>query len=140
MTSPASGSRTRTARSLTRVRFVEATVGELYIQYWLRGPGGPENAVGAIARSVGRLGRVDRNRIELWNGPRHRIIDCRRLVITWDHERNRVDVSFPSRCLAKGNFGALRVRVIVEYGGIDMDVAPKTADGEWRWTRWIRRG
>ena len=64
---------------------------------------------------------------------------CRGLTVTWDHEADVVKVRLPSRCFREGDYGAVRVKVITEIGS-DADLAPKDADGDWRWTDHVSRG
>lgn len=64
---------------------------------------------------------------------------CSGLRTVWDREADVAVVRVPSRCLRGGNYGALKVRVLTEIGQ-DADLAPKSADGAWRWTRLVPRG
>jgi hypothetical protein len=64
---------------------------------------------------------------------------CAGLRTVWDHAADVAVVTVPSRCLRGGNYGALKVRVLTEIGQ-DADLAPKTAEGAWRWTRLVPRG
>jgi hypothetical protein len=119
----------------TRVAFRRVIApADLYITYWLRGGHGE---TGGLVLSRLRVGGVT-NRFETSDG----VIECKRLSADWDAKADIVNISFPSRCLEHGNYGAFRVRVIVEEGsgGSDADLAPKDADGNWRWSRWIARG
>jgi hypothetical protein len=64
---------------------------------------------------------------------------CDGLGVAWSSAVDRVRIRIPARCIRHGDYGAVRGQVITEIGS-DADVAPKTASGRWRWTRWIARG
>jgi hypothetical protein len=106
---------------------------DVYMFYWIRGGHGE---AGAAVVSKLRIRGIT-NRFETPDG----VIDCKGLSAEWDPRADTIEVSFPSRCLEHGNYGAFRMRVIIERaGGSDADLAPKDQDGKWRWTRWIGRG
>lgn len=64
---------------------------------------------------------------------------CQGFRVTWDAVKSRVRVRIPSRCLTRGDYGAIRVQAIAEIGS-DADFAPKTPKGNWGWTDWVGRG
>ncbi|GAA5150489.1 hypothetical protein GCM10023340_27720 [Nocardioides marinquilinus] len=80
------------------------------------------------------------------DGDRNRIISsddrrpCRALTTDWNARRDVVRVRLPSRCLRGGDYSALRVRLITERRGGDVDIAPQTARGDWPWSRLVARG
>jgi hypothetical protein len=118
----------------TRISFRRVIApADLYVVYLVRGGHGQ---VGAIVHSKLRLRGII-NDMRDNDGA----IACKRLSAEWNAQVDEVRLSFPSRCLAHGNYGAFRVQLIVERGGgSDSDFAPKDDDGNWRWTRWISRG
>jgi hypothetical protein len=64
---------------------------------------------------------------------------CEGLRVSWSNAADRVRIRVPSQCLEKGNYGAVKAKVITEIGS-DADLAPKSPDGSWRWTEWVSRG
>ena len=68
---------------------------------------------------------------------------CRGLTGTWDPDAETVALRMPSRCLERGNYGAVRFAVLTEQagpGGADVDWAPEDATGEIDSTAYIPRG
>lgn len=118
----------------TRVTFRRVLApGEVYVTYLLRGTRGEAGAT--VITKLRPRGVVNR----FWT--RDGVVECRGLTVKWDFKADLVDIAFPSRCLEHGNYGAFKAQVIVERGGAsDADLAPKDADGNWSWTRWLGRG
>lgn len=46
----------------------------------------------------------------------------------------------PSRCLQRGNYGAVRFSVLTEDSGADIDWAPEDATGDIDSTEYVPRG
>jgi len=69
-------------------------------------------------------------------------LPCRGLTGAWDDDLETVKVRMPSRCLAEGNYGAIRFAVLTEpaKGGGDVDCAPERANGDISHSAWIPRG
>ena len=67
-------------------------------------------------------------------------VPCRRYNVDWDDATSTVKLSMPSRCLAGGNYGALRFVALTENAGRDSDFAPSTADGDFTSTTLVARG
>jgi hypothetical protein len=118
----------------TRVSFRRVvTPGDISIAYSVRAD---HVEAGAIVSSKVRARGVI-NRFWTPDG----VIECRGLSAEWDFRADFVDISFPSRCLEHGNYGAFKVQVIAERsGGSEADFAPKDDHGNWRWKRWLSRG
>lgn len=59
--------------------------------------------------------------------------------VSWDPDQATVRLRLPSRCLAGGDYGAIRFAVLTERGA-DADEAPETRNGDWTSSPWISRG
>ena len=75
-------------------------------------------------------------------GGRGGAIRCRDLTGTWDPNAETMELRMPSRCLVRGNYGAVRFSVLTEQAGgaADVDWAPEDVTGEIDSTAWIPRG
>jgi hypothetical protein len=116
---------------VTKVSFVRAAHGDLYVRFLARGEKRRTMAaVGSIHRARG-----DKNRLLTIDG----VQECKGLRVSWDHESDYARIRVPSHCLLDGDYGAVKTKVITEIGS-DADLAPKDESGNWRWTGWVSRG
>ncbi|MDQ3663197.1 MAG: hypothetical protein M3353_00860 [Actinomycetota bacterium] len=68
---------------------------------------------------------------------------CRGLTGVWNSDADTVVLRMPSRCLVRGNYGAVRFAVLTEQagqGGGDVDWAPEDATGDIDSTEYVPRG
>jgi hypothetical protein len=118
---------------VTTVDVVRVGHGDLGV--WIQARGDRRSDAIAVA-AFHRIGG-DTSRLISFHGP----VRCDGLRVTWDESTDRIRARVPSRCLDHGDYGALRVRTITEiHGGEDVDLAPNSAQGDWRWTDWVGRG
>ena len=71
------------------------------------------------------------------SGPK--VVDCPGFRVRWSADRPVARLRMPSRCLADGDYGAVRVSVLTERGS-DADYAPGTSEGEIGTSDWVPRG
>lgn len=85
---------------------------------------------------VGADYRPGRERVLFYSAPRR---TCRGLSVRWDVHASTARVRVPARCVAGGDYDAVRARLITEQGG-DTDLVPdQTRAGTWPWSRWFDR-
>ncbi len=65
---------------------------------------------------------------------------CRGLTGQWDPVAETAVLRMPSRCLQRGDYGAVRFGVLTEDVGEDVDWAPEDASGELDSTEYVPRG
>jgi len=67
---------------------------------------------------------------------------CRGLRSVWDRSVATVTMRLPSRCLAFGDYGAVRSLILIETfrGARDVDYAPEKPNGEPAYSDWVPRG
>ena len=65
---------------------------------------------------------------------------CRGFRVRWNEEDASVTMRLPSRCLAGGDYRAIRFGVLTERGGGDADFAPHADAGTVGSSAWIARG
>ena len=110
---------------------VRVALGDLAVDIKARGDSAEETtAVSSVHRSGG-----DTNRFFTIDGEQQ----CGGLRVRWNPTTDRVRVRVPSRCIDRGNYGAVAVKAIFEIGS-DADFAPKGPKGGWRWTDYVARG
>jgi len=110
-------------------------VGHGHVAVWIQARGdSPHSAVAVVGY---HRARGDKSQLLTAAG----IQECDGLRVRWEEATDRVRARMPSRCLADGDYGAVRVRTITEInGGDDADLAPNGPAGRWFWTEWISRG
>ena len=121
----------RDHRIVVETSYVRVSRGDLIVFLRARGTKGPVRVV-----SQHHPAGEDNNFMLNRAGARR---DCAGLSVTWNAEADTSQVSLPSRCFDKGNYGALRTVVLTEIGA-DADFAPKGPRGGFAWTDWVARG
>jgi hypothetical protein len=124
----------RDDRVVARVRFTRAVRGDVIVSVDPRGARGvrlvSEHRPAGTTRSyVLRGAFTDR-------GASDARVRCRGFRVRWAPKRPVVTMRLPSRCLRRGDYGAVRFSVLTERGGGDVDLAPRRASG----SAWIPRG
>lgn len=115
---------------ITIIDFRRVVNGDLAIYYQARGTR-LRDIVGVASehRSAG-----DRNFLLAAEGQQ-----CAGLRVTWNATQDTARVRLPASCLQRGNYGAVRIRMITEIGS-DADTAPSTPRGDWPWGQFVARG
>jgi len=67
-------------------------------------------------------------------------VPCRGLTGDWDRDAATLRLRMPAKCLADGNYGAVRFFALTERSGADVDYAPEKRNGDIRFTAWTPRG
>lgn len=68
---------------------------------------------------------------------------CIGLSYDWNRPAASLSLRVPARCVAGGNYGAVRTWALIEgfrSSSSDVDYAPETPNGDLRFTRWLARG
>ena len=120
---------------VAKVHFVESVRGNLIISL------DPRHATGLRMVSEYRPTGHTRNLVvpgaftDKHGGEQPAPTRCKGFTVAWSAARPMATLSMPSRCLHRGNFGALRFAALTEKGP-DSDYAP----GESGSSAWIPRG
>jgi hypothetical protein len=123
--------RNRDHRIVVETSYVRVSRGDLIVFLQARGTKGSVRVV-SLHHPAGEDDNFLLNRA----GERR---DCAGLRITWDAATDTSLVSLPSRCFQRGNYGAVRTKVLTEIGA-DADLAPNGPRGGFPWTDWAARG
>lgn len=118
---------------VTKVFFERAGKGDLIVHFQTDGE--PNRVLAAVV-SHHRPKRGDTNSFAATDGTEN----CDGLRVSWSHERDLATIRLPSTCLAQGDYGDVRARILTEIV-FDQDVyAPNPGARGWPWTRWVARG
>jgi hypothetical protein len=122
---------------VAKVRFVASVRGDLIVSIDPRGDQGVRMV--SEYRPVGHTNNLVIPGAFTDRGPGDGVAgECRGLRVRWSAEEPTATLRMPSRCLADGNYGAIRFAVLTERGA-DTDFAPETPRGDGS-SAWISRG
>jgi len=128
----------RDDRIVVRARFVQARRGDLIVSI------DPRGASGVRLISEYRPNGTTTNYVvpgaftaRTAGAP---TVACPRFTVVWRPARDLARLSMPSKCLHKGDYGAVRFAFLSERAGGDTDYGPATEDGELSSSRFIPRG
>ncbi len=122
----------------SRISFVEDRRGRVVLIVDPRRAGAQKVAVISRHRPQG----LDTTRVIRRDGE---TVACPRAAIVYDASDDTGSARLPSSCLAGGDYGSVRVRVLTEdLDFADVDLAPSTTTpggaDHWTWTDWAARG
>lgn len=117
-----------------RVNFVRVSKGDLVVFLKLRGHKGSFRAVSEYRPTQGTvkdhlLGGLNGNPVP----------QCAKLRTAWRTDMNKATMRIPASCLDRGNYGAVRFKVLTEIGP-DADLAPESPTGRFMWSEYTPRG